>query len=277
MKILKLTGIILATVLCSVRAMAQQAEELVVPLSDPGKPYKLEVGLIFGSIKVTGYDGKDVVIETQTDQRRKRDNDDEDRGSGRTGMKRIATNAGLDITAKEHNNQVTISSNMPMRGLNLSIKVPQGASSIKVSTINGGAINISNVSGDLEVTNVNGAIYLSDISGSVVANTVNGNVKVNFKSIDTKAAMAFSTLNGNVDVTFPANLKASVKLKSDHGNIYTDFDIVTDKQATPATKTVKDGMYRLTVDETVYGKINGGGPEFLMKNMNGNIYLHKAK
>ncbi len=53
--------------------------------------------------------------------------------------------------------------------------------------------------------------------------------------------------------------------------------MANDKSAPKVNKTSKDGMYRLTIDEWVYGKINGGGPEVMMKTMNGSIYIRKAK
>jgi DUF4097 and DUF4098 domain-containing protein YvlB len=111
----------------------------------------------------------------------------------------------------------------------------------------------------------------------VVANTVNGNVIVTFRSIDPKAAMAYSTLNGNVDVTFPASLKASVKLKSDRGDVYTDFDVVTDQRKPEVTRSDSKGMYSLKIEDWVYGKINGGGPQLMMKTTFGNLYIRKAK
>jgi len=270
MKAIKFTGLILAVALLTTKVMAQ-TEELRVPLSDPGKPYKLSVSLVTGSITVTQYDGKDVVIEASGESRRR--NTDDDRKSG---MKRINVNSGLDITAKEKNNQVTIGSEIPMRSTSLNIKIPQGISNLKVECVNNGAIVINGVSGDIEVTNINGSVHLNDVSGSVVASSVNGSIKAAFKSVDSKAPMAFTTLNGSVDVTFPANLRANVKLKSDRGGVYTDFDISADKDA-KVNKSAKDGMYRISVDETISGKINGGGPEVMMKTMNGSVYLHKAK
>ena len=36
-------------------------------------------------------------------------------------------------------------------------------------------------------------------------------------------------------------------------------------------------MQKLRLDDWIMGKINGGGPQILMKNMNGNIYLRKTK
>jgi len=147
----------------------------------------------------------------------------------------------------------------------------------KIATVNDGNITISNAGGEFEVINVNGYIHMNGISGSVVANTVNGGVKVGFKNIDPKAAMAFSTLNGDVDVTFPAGFRANVKLKSDRGEIFTDFNMVADNRQPSVRKTVNNGLYNIKINEWVYGKIEGGGPEIFMKNMNGNIYLRKAK
>ncbi|MCK8495677.1 DUF4097 family beta strand repeat-containing protein [Spirosoma sp. RP8] len=249
-------------------------EQITVSLSDPAKPGFLNVGLVNGSIRVTGYSGKDIVINAIAAARK---SDKEEKGdASANGMKRIAAGANMDISAEEKDNHVKVSSDSWKRPIDLTIKVPQRCS-LKLSTVNQGEITVENVNGALEVTNVNGAIQLSGIAGSVVANTVNGNLIVSFKAVDANVPMAFSTLNGNVDVTFPANAKASVKLKSDRGDVYSDFDIDVDKGPLKTTRTEKNGMYRVTVEDWVRGKINGGGPEMMMKNMNGNIYIRKAK
>jgi hypothetical protein len=273
MKTIKYMGVMFFAILLSARVMAQETkdQQLVVALSDAGKPYKLNVGLVFGSIKVTGYSGKDIIIDVATDDHKK------DLPESSLGMKRIGGGEDIDVTAHEKNNEVTVNSGGPRRPINLVIKVPQVANSIKLSTVNNGGIVVSDVSGDLEIQNTNGYINLFNISGSVVANTVNGKVLVTFKSIDPKAAMAFSTLNGNVDVTFPAGFKGNMKVRSDRGQVYSDFEIAPDPSQPKATKTVKDGMYHLSIEDWIYGKIGGGGPEILMKNMSGNIYIRKAK
>ncbi|NOW93432.1 DUF4097 family beta strand repeat-containing protein [Mucilaginibacter sp. SG564] len=270
-KAIKITGVLLTVLLLNTRGWAQSGStQLVVPLSDPGKPYKLSAGLVRGSITVTGYEGKDIVIDAQGEDRRGHVKEE---GNG---MKRLIGTNNLDITAEEKNNEVNVGGSAG-KLVNLTIKVPRNGAKLKLSTVNDGNINLSNVSGELEVINVNGYIKLTGVSGSVVANTINGDVTVAFRSIDPKAAMAFTTLNGNVDVTFPITLKANVKLKSDRGDIYTDFDVVNTVQKPAVTKTNKNGMYSLKIDDWVYGKIDGGGPEMLMKNMNGNIYIRKAK
>ncbi|CAN5298619.1 hypothetical protein BH09BAC4_BH09BAC4_16460 [soil metagenome] len=261
----------------SVLAQNEVKEQLVVPLSDPAKPGSLNVGLVNGSIKVIGYSGKDVVIDIVAAPKRSRRDDDDDRpDKAANGMKRIATGMPLDVSAEERNNTVNVHANSMKHSIDLTIKVPQRFG-LKVSTVNNGNIEIENVTGNLEVTNVNGYIHLTNVAGSAVANTVNGNLIATFKSIDSGTPMAFSTLNGNVDVTFPASVKANSKLKSDRGDIYSDFDIDVDKNQPKVSRTNQSGMYQVKIEDWVYGKINGGGPEVMMKNMNGNIYIRKAK
>lgn len=268
---IRTAGIFVIAMLLTTSLWAQndKTEQLTVPLSDPSKPYKLNVDLVQGSITVTGYEGKDIIITTQAGERRK-----SSREAG--GMRRLDGGSAADIRAEERNNKVTVSAEMA-RMVNLIIKVPQNGGTLKLSTINGGNIVVNNVSGEMEVSNTNSGIKMTNVSGSVVANTTNGSVLVSFKSIDPRAAMAFTSFNGNVDVTFPAGLKANVKLKTDRGNIYTDFDVVNEARKPDVTRTAKDGMYNLKIDDWVYGTIDGGGPELLMKTFNGNIYVRKAK
>ena len=85
--------------------------------------------------------------------------------------------------------------------------------------------------------------------------------------------MAFSSFNGDVDVTFPNSLKADVKLKSDMGEIYTDFEMAVDNQKPVVDKNTSGGTYKVQIEQWVKGKINGGGAEMLFKTYNGDIIL----
>src|SRR6201991_2861008 len=274
--LLKMLSMVVFSLLLTGRLVAQTAvkEQLVVPLSEPGKPYKVTVHVLNGSIKVVGYEGKEIVIDVFGDSTRKhRDRED---GESSGGMHRIGGGSGLEVSAQENDNVVTVNGGLSKLS-GISLKVPSNLTSLQLHAVNDGNITVSNVSGELEINNVNGSITVKDVSGSVVANTVNGPVVVTFKSIDVKAPMAFSTLNGNVDVTFPADFKSNLKLKTDQGGVYTDYEIVVDKSQPQVKKTEENHMYRLNVDSWIYGKINGGGPEMMMKTMTGSIYIRKAK
>jgi len=52
-------------------AQGKHSEEMVVPVSDPGKPVTLEAKLMRGSIRVIGYDGKDVIVTVFMDSTRR--------------------------------------------------------------------------------------------------------------------------------------------------------------------------------------------------------------
>ena len=252
-------------------------EQLTVALSSPGKPGTLEVGLVNGFIHVAGYGGKDVVIDATAHARQSGKHSDRNADKGETGgLKRISSINGLNLTAEEKNNRVEISTDSYMRPVDLTIKVPQNFS-LKISTVNNGDIIVENVNGELEISNVNGPIHLSQVSGSAVASTVNGNLIATFKSVTNGAPMAFSTLNGKVDVTFPGNAKAALKMKSERGQVYSDFEVAVDKNTPKVTRTTQGGLYRLSTDDWTYGKVNGGGAEVMMKTMNGDIFLRKAK
>ena len=295
MKTTKIAAIFLMmlSIATGIKAQSDQKEQLIVPLTEPGKPFKLDVGLINGSIRVVSYEGKDIVIDVQagsmTEKKAQKlnrtgvnvdvnvDVNSNTEKSSSNGMKRINGGNGFDVSAEEKNNKVIVHSDSWKAGISLTIKVPQSDATLKLSTVSNGDISVTNVNGEMEISNVNGAIHLTNVSGSAVANTVNGPVIATFKSIDPKAAMAFSTLNGNVDVSFPASFKANLKLKSDMGEMYTDFDMETDKSQAKVNRTNQNGMYRVNTENWIYGKINGGGPEMMMKNMHGNIYIRKAK
>ncbi len=206
MKFLKITGALLLALVLSTGAKAQteakdQKEQLVVPLSEPGKPFKLNVGLLNGSIRVITHEGKDVIIETETEeQRKKSEARDRDRGmnvnvngnsNASNGMKKISPAGGLDISAEERNNNVTVHAETMRRSVSLLIKVPQSEATMHLSTVNNGEISVTNVSGELEIDNTNGSIYLNNVSGSAVANTTNGKIIATFKTIDPKRQWRF--------------------------------------------------------------------------------------
>ena len=112
-----------------------------------------------------------------------------------------------------------------------------------------------------------------------MAHALNGKVLVNLIRVNGKP-MAFSSLNGDIDVTLPADIKANVSFASDRGDVFTDFDVVmaptTQKPVIEEKSSDGGGKYRVKMDKTVRGTINGGGPEIQFKNFNGGIYIRKA-
>jgi DUF4097 and DUF4098 domain-containing protein YvlB len=251
--------------------LAENDNKVTVPLSDPARPVTLRAHLVSGSITVKGADVKEVVVEAKA-------RGDEDHMGGRAeGMKRIPmTSTGLNIEAE--NNNVRVSTDSYQRTVDLTITVPTHTS-LSLHSVNDGNIVVSGVDGDLDINNVNGEVDLKNIGGSVVAHALNGHVVATLNRVDPQKPMAFSSLNGDIDVTFPADLKANVSLRTDNGEVYSDFDVKV--QPTSPQQTVEDdrgksGKYKVKIDKNVRGTINGGGQEIQFKNFNGNIYIRKA-
>jgi DUF4097 and DUF4098 domain-containing protein YvlB len=135
------------------------------------------------------------------------------------------------------------------------------------------------VDGELEASNVNGGITLTGVSGSVVAHTVNGQVTATLARVSPQKPMAFSSLNGTVDIALPSSTKANLKLRTDNGSVYTDFDLKMLPQSSSAS--VEDtrqsgGRYRVEVNKIIYGAVNGGGQDIEVRTFNGNIYVRKG-
>jgi len=233
---------------------------------------------------VTGYSGKDVIVEArvraeQEDRERDKHKDkDKDQSTNKAqGMRRLEITA-TGLTVEEENNVVDISTSSMHRTVDLSIQVPQRAS-LDLSCLNDGDIKVENVSGEFDINNTNGGVTLLNVSGSVVAHALNENVIVTFTKVDADKSMSFSSLNGDIDVTFPPEVRAKIKMKTDNGEIYSDFDV----RLEPATvKTEEDtrkkgGRYRVQLEKTMMGVINGGGPEMQFETFNGDIYIRKRK
>ena len=263
----------LAFVFSGVAAGQPTVEKIPIPLTDPNRPVFLKVELVSGGITVKGYSGKEVIVEATT----ARDEEEQPKDK-KAGTMKLIPNTNMGLTAEEEDNTVTVSTGL--RGIShqvdLVIQVPT-ACSMKLSTVNDGDIEVDNVTGDLEVNNTNGSIALKQIAGSAVAQTVNGEVLVTFTRVNADKAMSFSSLNGDIDVTFPASLKATVQLKSEQGEIYSDFDVQMQTTAARVDKNEKGkGKYHVTIEKVMRGTINGGGQEMQFNNFNGSIYIRKG-
>lgn len=267
-----LTLITLGLILVGSAAFAQGGNEFTVPLSDPAKRGKLKAHLNYGSITVKGTGRKDILVKYTAEQ------DDEDRDRGRNGknldgLKRVS-GGGMDLEASENNNYVKISSDSWNNKMDLEIEVPSGFD-LDIHTYNDGDLMVSNIQGELALTNYNGEITALNISGSAVATTYNGDIKITFDKITENTPMSYSTYNGDIDLTMPAATKASFKMKTEQGEIYTGFDMEITSSGPVQKKDTKSGTFKIVIDDWKKGNINGGGPEVTMKNYNGDIYIRK--
>jgi hypothetical protein len=292
-------------------AQDAQTDRIVVPLTNPGKPAHVVANIFFGAIKASGYDGKDIIVEAKPREKslregrsdrtariitpgrdiaisgvevltvrgqsiaiEKKEKEKKDKAAG---MKRIPVESS-GLTVEEDNNEVTIRLESMRRSYDLDIKVPLN-SSLKLSGVNLDEINVENVNGELEVSCANGNIKLMNVSGTVVTTSTNGDIEVVLSKVASDKPMSFLTFNGDIDVTLPADVKASLKIRSQMGEVYSDFDVSLKSVPAKTEESAKKegGKYRVSLDRSVYGTINGGGPEFRFQTNSGDIYIRIKK
>src|ERR1700685_2681955 len=244
------------------------ADRVSVTLTDASRPALVKADLIDGGITVKAYDGKEVVVEARA---RNRENAPD-------GAPKRIPMSSTGLTVEEESNQVRVNTDSHMRTIDLTITVPVHTS-LRLRAVNDGDIVVTGVDGEFDVDDINGSVTLNNISGSAVAHALNGHLHANFVKVNTQKPMAFSSLNGDIDVTFPADVKANVSIRSDRGDVFSDFDVQL--QASAPTQEVREGRgkggkYRVRIDKTVHGTINGGGPEYQFTNFQGQIYIRKA-
>lgn len=248
------------------------AEELTIPLSRPDQPVVLDAAGLHATFTVEGYDGDVVLIETL-------DADGAGHAHGRDddappGMRRLP-NAGFGLEAEEEDNRVRVKLD-GRSSERVRIRVPRNTS-VHLKSVNGGPIEVRGVSGEHELEHTNGAITATDVAGSVVAHTTNGSVTVTFTRIDPGKPMSFVSFNGKVDVTFPPGLAADLKMRSDNGQVYTDFDVEVQESGTVKKEERKEGGYRVSLERAIEAEVGGGGPEMTLRTFNGSIYVRKGR
>jgi Putative adhesin len=247
------------------------ADRVTVPLSDASRPALIEVSLVQGSITVRGGNRKDVVVTARGETDRPSRRFDADA----SGLRRIPQTAGFRIS--EEGNRVKVSSDSPNRSITFEIEAPT-RTNLKLSTVNGGEILVENLEGEIDVNNTNGGITLNNVGGSVNAGTTNGSVRATMTRVTAERTMAFTSLNGTVDVTLPPATRANLRMRSDNGDVFSDFDV----QLAPSAPVVQEnrganGRYRISRNRSIVGAINGGGPEFELRTFNSNVYVRRGK
>ena len=245
-------------------------------LQNPARPATVKVSVVSGNLVVTGYDEKEILVETAVSGHppsRKEQARDGERNSSASDFRP----SGLSV--KEQDNVVSISLLPTAPPMDLWVYVPRSAR-LKLNNLASGELRVERVAGETEATIVNGSMFLTDVSGAVVAHAVNGRINVDCASIVPDKPMALSSVNGNIQIALPASGKAQVKLETLTGRIACDFEIQKLRTGRPSSvNEVSPGESPLPglPGKTMAGALNGGGPPITVKTINGSIEIKKKK
>jgi DUF4097 and DUF4098 domain-containing protein YvlB len=257
-----LTGLTLAV--CALAA-AQNAGQIVIPAGS--KARVIDVASTNGSIVIKTSSGRDIVVESPHSERRDR--------NVPPGMHRLDV-PSRGINVEEGESVVRIRDASPGGGEGIVLTVPVD-SSLHLRS-NNGSIRVDGVHGEIDAESNNGSMHILNVSGSVLASSHNSPVVVTMDRVEPAKPSAFSSFNGSVDVTLPADIKANLKMTTDNGSIYSDFDVTMGGRNLITTPSGRQGSrYQIRVDRTVLGTINGGGADLTFRTNNGSIVIRKKK
>ena len=256
----------LALLIGSAPTLAQQPQVINIPLSRPGEPMYLEIGLQSARIEVIGEDREDVMFEvTVSNGQRKIITP-----SGTRSLK----GGGYSLEVEEEDNEIYLDMDWRANKVIVLARIPRHAD-VELQTINDGEIIVSNLIGNLELYNTNGPITAKNISGSVIAESVNDTIDISFTSLDDENASSMESINGDLFLGLPANVGARAYLDTARGEIYSDFEVEVEPSERIVEREDNEDGVSIRIESVIIVKINGGGPVVRMNSLNGDINIRK--
>ncbi len=191
------------------------------------------------------------------------------------------------VTSRQTGDQVEIEVHRPSglhmsmgwheRYIRVEVKVPREAD-LNLHSADGN-IRVENVKGELRIESGDGNVEVRSADGNLRAETQDGNVRANgrFDSVD------IHTSDGNIDAELEkgSSLSSGWTLRSGDGNI-----VLRIVDALAADLDASSGDGHVTVDfpvtvsgslreNSIRGKINGGGPSLQLRTGDGDIELRR--
>ena len=236
------------------------AQEFKLKMDKIGNESQITFLINNSNVKIEGYSGQELIITASNFQA------PPERAQGLKPLYATAvdnTNLGLSVT---QNGNEWVVEKASRKDIDYTIKVPKQVR-IKYEETNyqSGDVTVMNHEGDLEISCKSGDIRAENISGSVVMNTISGDINLIFNGLKQEKPCSIKAISGNVDITVPASAKANLKLRSVSGEAYSNCDIEFSQ---------KENMNRVD-GGNIDGKIGGGGVEFSINAISGDIYLRK--
>jgi hypothetical protein len=258
----------------------QQTEQIKreFTLTGPAQSSTLALYNIFGSVTVEGYDGKTIVVEaTKTIRADNAQLLAQGQQEAQPGFLQRHDSLVVYVQgpqdSRPRRNNWHNSHEVPYSyEFDFVVKVP-AAMHVTVSTVNGGKVLVTDVSGPLQAHNVNGAVTIRNAREATQVRTVNGDVSVSYAAAPTQPA-SYQTINGDISVSYPAGVSADLYFKTMHGELYTDFPQTELLPVRVTQNRQADGngtKYKLNKDTAL--RLGKGGPDYRFETLNGDVTI----
>lgn len=145
-------------------------------------------------------------------------------------------------------------------------------------------IRVANFEAEIEINALGPDVQIENVTGPLLINATNGDIDVVFDKVNQDNPIDINATNGNIDVSLPSDTPANITFKGYNGQLYTDFKLNQElKQIKSKTKKSKEALFFEgkknsffnRSNNSIKGKINGGGVSINLKATNKNVYLRK--
>jgi DUF4097 and DUF4098 domain-containing protein YvlB len=197
-----------------------------------------------GSVTVTGSSRADVMVQA-----------------------RVTSRAPSEAEARDLAKQVTISLekgrlrasgpvNPGRKSWSVSYRVQVPSSYDLTLAASNGAVNVTDVRGNINAETANGSIRLTDLGGRVRARTTNGSTHVQVTGTKWDGeGLSVITSNGSARLDLPQNFSAELAVSTNNGGINIDFPVTV------------EGRLGRSVETT----LGTGGPRLEVRTSNGSV------
>ena len=110
------------------------------------------------------------------------------------------------------------------------------------------------------------SIFLRDVTGPLVLSSVTGGIDIEYTRVNKDKPVSINSVSGNIDLTIPAQSPADLDMRTITGKVSSDFDFPTG-----------DGDMKQVGGKTYTYALNGGGVDYTIVSVSGNINLMKGK
>jgi len=210
-------SLFLSALLALLSLCAARADEATTQFkfSDPTKPGTLKIRIGRGDLVVRAGDGPAITIQS--------DSAAPEHAVDSDGLRVLTAASSYSFTEKDNVGTFDYGAENPGKSGEFQITVPRNTA-IVVNNIWGGDIACSGIGGDIDIRSLNGEVRLDEISGGALVESTNGEIRAAIREVHEGRPLSFTSVNGSVSIRVPADSKANVRLRTQNGEIKTDFD-----------------------------------------------------
>ena len=229
----KVSFLIAAVLLITMRLNAQEYKVHYKPVGERNIIIKLKNS----NVKITGYDGDDVIITSTKED----------------GGKAVA---GNDLSV-ENKKDVLFIDKKTEAGYSYIIRIPRKTNlRYEEEFRSPKQLEINNITGNVRVKSWMSKIVLNDISGTISATSQSADIVVVYSSSNQVAADSLVSAGRLVDVTLPSKIGVDLALNVSSGKVTSDFDL---------GEANKKRLAKLGTIRQINTLINNGGVKIYIK------------